>query len=68
MCSYRETNSAFEASIICSGCGRSQGLAQDLDISMSTVEAATRDYRRLMDLGNRDHDITGLISLKHGQG
>jgi len=38
MCSYRETNSAFEASIICSGCGRSQGLAQDLDISMSTVE------------------------------
>jgi 3-hydroxyisobutyrate dehydrogenase len=41
-------------------------LAQDLDISMSTVEAAIRDYRVLVELGDGDHDISGLIRLKRG--
>jgi len=41
-------------------------LARDLDISMSTVEAAIRDYRVLVELGDGDHDISGLIRLKRG--
>ena len=43
-----------------------QALAQELDISMPTVEAATRDYRALVDRGDGDHDISGLIRLKRG--
>ena len=43
-----------------------QALAQDLDISMPTVEAAIRDYRTLVELGDGDHDISGLIRLKRG--
>ena len=43
-----------------------QGLAQDLDISLPTVEAAIRDYRKLVELGDGDHDISGLIRLKRG--
>ena len=41
-------------------------LAQELDISMSTVKAAIRDYRALVELGDGDHDISGLIRLKRG--
>lgn len=41
-------------------------LAQELDISMPTVEAAIKDYRELVDLGDGDHDISGLIRLKRG--
>ena len=44
-----------------------QALAQDLDISMPTVEAAINDYRTLVELGDGDHDISGLIRLKRGQ-
>ncbi|MGB7453043.1 MAG: NAD(P)-dependent oxidoreductase [Lysobacterales bacterium] len=43
-----------------------QELAQELDISMSTVEAAIKDYRKLVELGDGDHDISGLIRLKRG--
>jgi 3-hydroxyisobutyrate dehydrogenase len=43
-----------------------KALAQDLDISMSTVEAAIKDYRALVELGDGDHDISGLIRLKRG--
>jgi len=43
-----------------------QTLAQDLDISLSTVEAAIKDYRTLMELGDGDNDISGLIRLKRG--
>jgi 3-hydroxyisobutyrate dehydrogenase len=39
-------------------------LAQDLDINMPTVESAIKDYRQLVDLGDGDHDISGLIRLK----
>jgi 3-hydroxyisobutyrate dehydrogenase len=41
-----------------------KALAQDLDISMSTVEAAIKDYRALVELGDGDNDISGLIRLK----
>jgi len=41
-------------------------LAQELDISMPTVEAAIKDYRVLVELGDGDHDISGLIRLKRG--
>ncbi len=41
-------------------------LAQDLNISLPTVEAAIRDYRELVELGDGDHDISGLIRLKRG--
>jgi len=44
-----------------------QTLAQDLDISIPTVEAAINDYRKLVELGDGDHDISGLIRLKRGQ-
>ena len=43
-----------------------QALAQELDISLPTVEAAIRDYRTLVELGDGDHDISGLIRLKRG--
>jgi len=43
-----------------------QSLAQDLDISLPTVEAAITDYRELVKLGDSDHDISGLIRLKRG--
>jgi len=41
-----------------------QSLAQDLDISLPTVDAAIRDYTRLVELGDGDNDISGLIRLK----
>ena len=44
-----------------------QTLAQELDISLPTVEAAISDYRKLVELGDGDHDISGLIRLKRGQ-
>jgi len=44
-----------------------QTLAQELDISMPTVDAAINDYRKLVELGDGDHDISGLIRLKRGQ-
>ncbi len=43
-----------------------QELAQELDISMPTVEASIKDYRKLVELGDGDHDISGLIRLKRG--
>ena len=44
-----------------------QTLAQELDIPLPTVEAAINDYRKLVELGDGDHDISGLIRLKRGQ-
>jgi 3-hydroxyisobutyrate dehydrogenase len=41
-----------------------QSLAQDLDISMPTVEAAIKDYTNMVELGHGDNDISGLIRLK----
>jgi 3-hydroxyisobutyrate dehydrogenase len=43
-----------------------QELAQELDISMPTVEASIKDYQKLVELGAGDHDISGLIRLKRG--
>lgn len=44
-----------------------QELAQELDISMPTVDASIKDYRKLVELGDGDHDISGLIRLKRGE-
>lgn len=44
-----------------------QTLAQELDIFIPTVEAAIKDYQKLVQLGDGDHDISGLIRLKRGQ-
>jgi hypothetical protein len=33
---------------------------------MPTVEAAIKDYRDLVELGDGNHDISGLIRLKRG--
>ena len=41
-----------------------QDLARELNISMPTTEAAIKDYRELVALGDGDHDISGLIRLK----
>ena len=41
-------------------------LAQELDITLPTVEAAITDYHELVTLGDGDHDISGLIRLKRG--
>jgi 3-hydroxyisobutyrate dehydrogenase len=43
-----------------------QELAQELDISMPTVDASIKDYRHLVEMGDGDHDISGLIRLKRG--
>ena len=43
-----------------------QELARELNISMPTTEAAIKDYRELVALGDGDHDISGLIRLKRG--
>jgi len=43
-----------------------QDLAQELNVSVPTTEAAIRDYRELVALGDGDHDISGLIRLKRG--
>lgn len=43
-----------------------QALAQELDISLPTVEAAIKDYSALVELGDGNHDISGLIRLKRG--
>ena len=41
-------------------------LAQELDISLPTVESAIADYSELVALGDGDNDISGLIRLKRG--
>jgi 3-hydroxyisobutyrate dehydrogenase len=43
-----------------------QTLAQELNISLPTVEAAIKDYSTLVELGDGNHDISGLIRLKRG--
>ena len=39
-------------------------LARELDISMSTVESAIEEYQQLVESGDGDNDISGLIKLK----
>ncbi len=58
----------FKLSLLLKDLQICQVLAQDLDISMPTVEAAIRDYRALVEMGDGDHDISGLIRLKRDAG
>lgn len=41
-------------------------LARELDFELNTVDAAIRDYECLLEGGNEDNDISGLIRLKRG--
>jgi 3-hydroxyisobutyrate dehydrogenase len=41
-----------------------QSLARDLNISMQGVELAIRDFGRLVESGDGNNDISGLIRLK----
>lgn len=43
-----------------------RSLAQELDMSLPTVESAIADYQELVRLGDGDNDISGLIRLKRG--
>ena len=61
-------NVGFKLSLLLKDLLICQELAQELDISMPTVEAAIKDYRVLVELGDGDHDISGLIRLKRGAG
>ncbi len=57
-------NVGFKLSLLLKDLLICQNLAQELDISIPTVEAAISDYRQLVELGDGDHDISGLIRLK----
>jgi len=59
-------NVGFKLSLLLKDLLICQSLARDLDISMPTTEAAIKDYRVLVDIGDGDHDISGLIRLKRG--
>lgn len=59
-------NVGFKLSLLLKDLLICQALAQDLNISLPTVEAAIRDYSALVELGDGDHDISGLIRLKRG--
>jgi len=61
-----EFNVGFKLSLLLKDLLICRTLAQDLDISMPTVEAAIRDYTSLVELGDGEHDISGLIRLKRG--
>ena len=39
-------------------------LARELDIELTMVDAAIADYASLVEGGNQDKDISGLIRLK----
>ena len=41
-----------------------RALARDLNINVGVVESAIHDYERLVEAGDGDNDISGLIKLK----
>ena len=41
-----------------------RALARELDISMTTVDNAIKEYEKLVEAGDGDNDISGLIKLK----
>ena len=59
-------NVGFKLSLLLKDLLICKDLAQDLNISVPTVEAAINDYSKLVELGDGDHDISGLIRLKRG--
>ena len=61
-----EFNVGFKLSLLLKDLLICQVLAQELDISLPTVEAAIKDYSAMVDLGDGSHDISGLIRLKRG--
>lgn len=62
-----EFDGGFKLALLLKDLRICQSLAQELNISIPTVDAAITDYRELVRLGDGDHDISGLIRLKRGQ-
>ena len=56
----------FKPSLLLNDLRMCQLLAQDLNILVPTVKVAVKDFRVLAELGDGDHDISGLIRLKRG--
>jgi len=61
-----EFDVGFKLSLLLKDMKICRTLAQELDVSLPTVEAAIRDYSDLDSLGDEDHNISGLIRLKRG--
>ncbi len=61
-----EFDGGFKLALLLKDLRICQSLAQELNISIPTVDAAITDYRELVRLGDGDHDISGLIRLKRG--
>ena len=54
----------FKLSLLLKDLRICQELARELDINMVMVENAIEDYQRLVEQGEGDNDISGLIRLK----
>ena len=59
-----EFEKGFKLSLLLKDLKIIRDLAQELNITMSTVESAIRDYQQLVDAGQGNQDISGLITLK----
>ena len=59
-------NVGFKLSLLLKDLMICKDLARELDITMPTVESAIKDYSDLVELGDGDNDISGLIRLKRG--
>ncbi|MGD9264237.1 MAG: NAD(P)-dependent oxidoreductase [Lysobacterales bacterium] len=59
-----EFDVGFKLSLLLKDLRICKSLARELDIPVPTVEAAIRDYAALVEMGDGDHDISGLIRLK----
>jgi 3-hydroxyisobutyrate dehydrogenase len=59
-------NVGFKLSLLLKDLMICKDLARELDIIMPTVESAIKDYSDLVELGDGDNDISGLIRLKRG--
>ncbi len=54
----------FKLSLLLKDLKICQELARELDIPVTTVDAAVADYHKLVEVGDGDNDISGLIKLK----
>jgi len=54
----------FKLSLLLKDLHICRDLARELDINIPIVEAAIRDYAELVNMGDGNHDISGLIRLK----
>jgi 3-hydroxyisobutyrate dehydrogenase len=59
-----EFDVGFKLSLLLKDLHICRELARDLDINTPVVDAAIRDYTELVELGDGDNDISGLIRLR----